>query len=350
MVSDTLQALGVNLIVVLEPGKASFMPENIPGRYQPADEPSANYHDILDQANKWGIPLIDLNQYFIEQRNQSLYPLFPKGGIHWSYAGMLACADTLSGFIREHTGLAVPRIQINNTGLTKKLRGTDDDLAQILNLAIKPSSLPMGYPDWTISGDTNQKPSVLAISDSFYFNFLNDGVVDSLFSNRAFWYYNKTIYPESWEKETLTDSIDVRREAESMDLIMIMVTERFWYKFDWDFTDRLFALYYPLAEPDYLYDYYRMIIRNYLWFDDVHEEAMEMKVPVTERLTGHAAYQFWVDDQKTPFPRDLSYYRMKIMTDPSWMQQIRDKAVINKISEQEQLNLDAAWLVSQDSL
>ncbi len=351
MVSDTLAAKGTRIIVVLEPGKASLMPDYIPSRYKPSIEQSANYHRILEKAAASRIPLLDLNRFFIERMGQVSFPLFPKGGIHWSQAGMLLCADTLMGFITSESGRMVPRIRIGETQPESRLEGTDDDLAQIMNLLFQPKPLPMAYPEWTaVAVDTAWRPSMLAISDSYFFNLLNAGLVKQLFSNEQFWYYNKTIYPESWSAEKTTDSIDIQSEVERMDLILIMVTERFWYKFDWDFTDQLFECYYPDEESNYLYDYYRMIVRNFQWFDDIYRDSRDRGLAMTELLNGHAGYQFWVDDQKNPFPRDLSYYRMKIQTDTLWMSQIRDKAILNGIIPEEQIELDARWMMDQDSL
>ncbi|MCD6333683.1 MAG: hypothetical protein J7L89_10475 [Bacteroidales bacterium] len=348
MVSDTLRQMGKQLIVVLEPGKASFFPEYIPRRYPVSKHPAANYRSIIREAKENGIPLLDLNHYFTSLKLHIPYPLFPKGGIHWSVAGMLTCVDTLAGFLRCQTGFPIPDLVIDHYEFTHHLQDTDDDLARIMNLIWQPAHPPMAYPAYHFKdGDTLKRPRVLVISDSFYFNILNAGLTKKLFANEAFWYYNKTVYPDSWTEPKYTSSINLREEIHQTDLIVLMVTERFYYKFDWELTDQLYTLYYPDGERNYLYDYYRMIIRNYVWFDDVYAEAEIMGVSMEERLTAHAGYQFWVDDQKNPFPRDRAYYRMKILTDPDWMNQIREKAKAGGFTIEEQVERDAGWMVNQ---
>lgn len=349
LVSDTLQKLGKQFILVLEPGKATYHPEFIPNRYKQSETPSANYRAIIEQANNKDITFLDLNRYFVEQKNRAEYLLFPKGGIHWSVGGMLSCVDTLVAFLNKNTSFQFPDMVMGDLNLSKQLQDTDDDLVQISNLAWPPAHPEMAYPDYHFEGsDTIKKPKALVISDSFFFNIINNKLTDSLFGNSAFWYYNKTIYPDSWSSEKLTSQIDTRQYISDMDLIILMVTERFYYKFDWEIIDQMYDWFYPGHEIDYVYDYFRMIIRNYEWFDNIYAQSVEMNQSMESLLLAHAGYQFWVDDQKEAKARDLPYYRMKIMTDQEWMKQIRAKAGVNNISVPEQIDKDAKWKMAQD--
>lgn len=347
-VSDTLAKLGVKVAVVLEPGKASYYSEYIPGRFTRFTSDSTNYKSIITESGRKGIPLLDLNRFYREKKSSAPYPLFPKGGIHWSTGGMVLAADTLLGFISGVLALPVPDLLIDRVEISDSLRDTDGDLANILNLMISPEHLKMGYPTFHIADmDSNRKPRVLVISDSYFFNVLGARIPARAFANEAFWYYNQSIYPDSWLSPKDTGSLNIPKTVESMDLVLIMVTERFYHKFDWDFTDVLFRHYYPSAPKEYRYDFMRNIVRNYVWFDDIQQQADFSGIPLQVKLTGNADYLFWEADQAGKIPHDVDFYRMSIIKNPEWMKQIREKALINKISVDEQVSKDALWMLQQ---
>jgi len=348
MVRDTLNKLGVKIAVVLEPGKATYHPEKIPGRFTRYFSEDSNYKTILAESEKKKIPLLDLNKYFKDSRSTAPYPLFPKGGIHWSTGGMVFGVDSLLGFIRGTLRLSVPDLVVDRVEMSDSLRDTDGDVVEIMNLLKAPKPLKMGYPEFHFeSRDSLPKPKVLVISDSYFFNVLGAGIPEKAFANQAFWYYNKTIYPDSWSSPRDTSSLNVRETVEGMDLVLIMVTERFYTRFDWDLTDILYRHYFPAAAAEYRYDFIRSILRNYVWFDDIQEQADYACVPMEVKLLGNADYLFWLDDQAGKVPHDIGYYRIGILKDPVWMKQIREKAIANKISVDEQVSRDAVWMMEQ---
>jgi len=347
-VTDTLAKLGVKLAIVLEPGKASYHPEKIPARFTRFVSDKNNYRAILEESAKRGIPLLDLNQFFKNKKSTAPYPLFPKGGIHWSTGGMVLAADTLLGFINKEMKMTVPDLVVDRVDMQDSLKDTDGDVVSIMNLLIPPKHPLMGYPEYHFQApDSIRKPRVLVISDSYYFNILNAKIPARAFANEAFWYYNNSIYPDTWSAEKLTSSVDVPKVTEGMDLVLLMVTERFYHRFDWDFTDILYDHYYPAEAREYRYYYIRSIMRNYLWFDDIQMQADYSGVPMQDKLFGNADYLFWMDDQAGKIPHDIGYYRMGILKDPVWMKQIREKAAANKISVDEQVTKDAIWLQQQ---
>ncbi|HBB92951.1 MAG: hypothetical protein A2X22_11810 [Bacteroidetes bacterium GWF2_49_14] len=349
-VTDTLQKLGIQLAIVLEPGKATYCPEFIPGRFARYQGESTNYSAIKEKATGRNIPLLDLNALFATSRATAPFPLFPKGGIHWSAGGMAIAADTILAFIDGNLGIPVPDLVIDRIERTDSLKETDNDLVEIMNLACKPVHLRMAYPSWYFEApDSLKRPRVLAISDSFFFNFLNAKIPADAFANEAFWYYNQTVYPETWTVPKDTGSLNIRETVESMDLILIMVTERFYHRFDWDFTDVLYRLYFPDAAKEYRYDFMRNIVRNYIWFDDIQRQSDYSSIPLETKLLANADYLLWEADQAGKIPHDIDFYRVNIMKDPTWMKQIRGKAVINGITVDEQILRDALWLLNNQN-
>ena len=347
-VSDTLAQLGVKVAIVLEPGKATYLPEMIPSRFFRFTSEHTNYQTIIGESLQKGIPLLDLNKFFRDTKSSPPFPLFPKGGIHWSTGGMVLASDTLLGFINGNLGLPVPDLVIDRVEWSDSLRDTDGDVGALINLIKAPKHLKMGYPVFHLAEKVAvRKPRVLVISDSYFFNVLSAKIPARAFANEAFWYYNQTIYPDTWSAPKDTGSLNIPQTVEGMDLVLIMVTERFYHRFDWDFTDVLYRHYYPAAVREYRYDFMRSIARNYIWFDDIQQLSDYSGVPLQDKLTGHADYLFWKDDQAGKIPHDVGYFRLNIMKDPAWMKQIREKALINRISVDEQVNKDAIWMLQQ---
>jgi hypothetical protein len=348
LVADTLLKSGVKVAIVLEPGKATYYPEFIPQRFKKFHSKQSNYQAILLESEKKKIPLLDLNKLFSEKKSTSLYPLFPKGGIHWSNGGMVTAADTLLGFINGTLQLPVADLVIDRVEMSDSLRGTDGDVADLMNLLRAPNHPKMGYPVFHLDQtDSAHKPRVLVISDSYLFSLLGSKIPEKAFANEAFWYYNQSVYPDSWASPKEVGSLDVPKEVESMNLVLIMVTERFYHRFDWDFTDVLYSHYYPAAPKEYRYDYIRDISRNPPWFDDIQQQADYSGVLMEDKLYDNAGYLFWQADQAGKIPHDTGYYRMNIMKDPVLMKQIREKASLNNISVDEQVTKDAIWIQQQ---
>jgi hypothetical protein len=348
LVNDTLAKLGVKIAIVLEPGKASYHPEFIPRRFYRFKSEKSNYQAIVNRSDSCGISLLDLNSVFREKKKAAKYPLFPKGGIHWSTGGMIIAADTLLEFIDGTMQLKVPDLVVDRVVLSDSLRDTDGDVVEIMNLMFQPKHPLMGYPVFHFEdSDSLPKPRVLAISDSYFFNILNAKIPAQAFANEAFWYYNQAIYPDSWSAPKDTGSLDIPQTVEGMDLVLIMVTERFYHRFDWDFTDVLYHHYYPESGNEYRYDFLRGIVRNYVWFDDIQQQADYAGEPVSIKLTGNADYLFWQADQAGKVPHDIDYFRVNILKDPDWMKQIHEKAHINNITIDEQIDKDALWLFQE---
>jgi len=348
LVRDTLSSLGVNIAVVIEPSKATYYEEYIPEsmRALKSDRPT-NYGSIINGCRNEQVPLLDLNEYFLKMKEEVPFPLFPKGGIHWSYYGMLTAMDTLLPLVEQWSAKKVPELIIGSPEPAKQLRGTDGDLAELMNLFIKPGHPPMAYPEVDYKQvEDSLKPRVLGISYSFYFNIINAGIPDNTFANTAFWYYNVEIYPETWTARKDTSMINFTGEVESMDLVLVMITERFFYKFAWSFFDRLFDSYFPDAPVDYRYRYTSRIISHYKWFDEVVAESANKGISVEQGLEDHSGYQFWQDEQKGLLTKNQSYYEMKIRHNADWMKQIREKADKAGISVDRQIQLDAAWTLS----
>ena len=235
-ISDTLTKLGKQLLVVFAPGKASFYPEYIPDSYLPINE-KTNYKSFSSAAIASKLNIIDFNKWYVDNKQKSKYPLYPKYGIHWSTYGTVLAADSLTKKIGELRQIVLPKIKITDIQLSKPF-DSDYDIADGMNLLFKNKSFDMAYPKTMIeSANGSAKPKVLVISDSFYWGLYNMGI-SNCFQDDHFWYYNKQVFPESATNELLTDNLNIGDEFIKHDIFVIISTEATLNKIGWGFIEK----------------------------------------------------------------------------------------------------------------
>lgn len=300
-ISDTLKKLNKNIVLVFAAGKGSYFPEYFPEKYKMTPR-ITNYHYYLKIAQELGINYIDFNKYFVDNKYKSKYPLYPQYGIHWSTYGMGIAADSIIRYVEKIRNIDMPNLYWTKVDLAEA-NGDDYDIGDGLNIKFKLKSFQMAYPDFQVESDAGKtKPSVLVIADSYYWGMFGFGFTKA-FSSNHFWYYNKEIYPDSFEKPTETNQVRLGDEINKNDVIIIMATEATLPKLGWGFIENL-------------YDLYKGVKPN-----TVADSAFQQKVI------------------------NLSNY---IKTDKNWMKQITEKAAKRKISVDSMIMIDATWQIQQD--
>lgn len=320
-----------DLVLVLEPSKARFEPEYIPDPYVEQKKEPANYNYIVSKANNLNIRFLDLNALYMKMKDTSRYLLYPKYGVHWSIYGMILMADTLIRYLENLSGIDMPDMYIQRIVLSDSLRDTDYDAAKPMNLLCELPHGPMAYPELIFEQNpAKTKPSVLVVGDSYYWNIFNVYIPQNLFSNEAFWYFNALVYPDTYYDTTWVSDLDIRAEVEKQDIVLLMVTERFLFKYDWGFIDALYTLYAPDIEPDLHNAYENGVRMNIGLFNTLVERAGKQGKSLEEIVHQEADFLFSRDsltgylNQYGPF-----YYERIIANDSNWM-----KTVINQSTEQ----------------
>lgn len=297
-ISDTLTKLNKQLLIVFAAGKASFYPEYIPDVYFPI-KGKTNYKVFSDEIKNSGINNIDFNNWFIEQKDKSKYPLYPKYGIHWSNYGTVLAADSILKQIEYLRKIDVPNLIYNDIKM-KPPEGIDYDVADGMNLLFRFKSFDMAYPTIkTESSENKIKPSVLVISDSFYWGMYDFGIANS-FSNDHFWYYNKQVYPETFKSELFVEDLALKEEIEKHDVIVVIATEATLPKIGWGFFEQ--------AEK-----YFRGVKNSQISGFRIQKQIRDFKIAISG--------------------------------DKKWMEQIQQKAKERGISADSMLTLDALWII-----
>lgn len=237
---DALAERGKTLVIFLAPSKADFFPEYIPKLQRKAETDSTNHKQFSQLLKKHGVNVIDYNTYYQTQKAVTPYPLYSQYGIHWSEYGLVKATDSLMRYIGKKSGLHLPRLIIDRYVVLKDPMFTDYDLGYISNIAgPKLKSYPLCYPEWHWTTDTlSPKPTLTVISDSYYWEVYNLGIQQQGFQGK-FWYYNSSVYPESFTKETHTSDLNIKEELEKTDVILIMSTTPGLRNFSWGAVDNL---------------------------------------------------------------------------------------------------------------
>lgn len=337
------------LILVLEPGKASVYPDDIPSRYTKAPEGKSNYDYISVRAKELGINMIDFNEYFVSIRDSIEYPIFPRQGTHWSEFAMWYAADSLLNYIESTKGIRLRRVIKEDIEYSKDLRSSDYDVGHTLNLLFELQHPEMPYPNFSFEADSSmEKPNVLVIADSYYWNIFNTRLPKRIFNNEAFWYFYKEVYPESYYGKKTVDQLELNDEIEKQDVIFFMSTERFLYKFDRGFVDDAWKLYGLHSDTDPLTSLQTLITNLDSWFAEIIIEAHQDSITLGEQMENEANFMLWETQAETyysiygpePLLRD-------IQSDSSWFADVQRRAANNNQSIEERLLLEAAYMLSQ---
>lgn len=338
-------AFNINLVLVLEPGKASIYEEDIPSRYRKAAPGKSNYEYMSKHAAELDIEMIDLNAWYLQIKDTATYPVFPPQGTHWSEFAMWYAADSLISYIEKTRNIDLPEVIIDSIIYSFDLQSTDYDQGVTLNLMYELEHPAMPYPQFHFENDsTHNKPNVLAVADSYYWNIFNTRIPRNLFNNEAFWYFYKKVYPDSYYEDKKVSELNIRQEIEKQDVIFYMATERFLYMIDRGFVDDLWGFYGIPQSRDELTRIKTAITSNLSWFSNLVKEADQEDKELGDVIDSHAHYVFRLDKPEIYF----STYGTEaiiddIKRDKSWYSKIKADATTKGIPLDERLLNEARF-------
>ena len=256
-VERALAQRGIPFLFVMAPNKARFMPEALPLWTKKPQPNHSNYEGFMREMKASGLPVLDLVRVFSQWKDTCRYPLFPKGGTHWSGYGVVRAADTLFRRI-EQVG-HVDLIDFSQRGpltVTKdSLRVTDSDLSGPLNLLFPYHPYAMAYARVVFEPQKpgQPRPNLLISGDSFNWGFMQFApYLQTLFAPESrFWGVDGTIFsyaPDYARTGEQLAQLDLRQQIESRQFVLMLITE---HNLVYDsFINHLYDLYYPLTEAD----------------------------------------------------------------------------------------------------
>lgn len=285
---------GKELAILIAPGKAHYFPEYIPDRLK-GSVAKNNYQELASGIREAGIPLIDFNQWFLAIKDTITCPLFPKTGTHWSHYGARLASDSLSGFVSSLLNRPLPRFWLKEGWPTDSVLNPEDDLEKLMNLFHPLPRIPLCHPNVVSQPSKGfSLPSAIVIGDSFFWDMFNIPLKDRIFKEVQYWYYNSSVYPESYSDTLSTHQLKFPDVFADKDLVMIMVNPSNIHDAGWGFLERAIS---ELYEPEWQKEYDKMVgeyiqaIRNTPdWEKQIITQAKEQGIPVDSLLRINAIY------------------------------------------------------------
>lgn len=293
LLQEKLKEKNKDLIVVLAPGKATYYNEFIPDAIAKPIQIS-NFNAYKNAFYKSGINMIDMNTWFKSMKASAQIKLYPKYGVHWSYYGSFLASDSLSRFIEKLHNCNLPYASISEITYSDSLRNPDYDIGELLNIYTELKDT-MPYPTIKYTGDAStSKPSCLIISDSYTWHWYEQKYLDSTFNKWSFWFYNNTMYPESFSVSTKTDQINYMESLLKYDLIILMATEATLDLFPYKITERTEPFYLPKDRAQLVMYFEKKIRADKDWLDKIKLNAEQESKNLDAVITGNAE---WMADE-----------------------------------------------------
>lgn len=292
-IQDTLASKNIHLAVLFAPGKASFYPNYIPETY-PQKKDSTNLQSYIDACNKYNVNYINLNKWFVEMKDTSPYVLFPKCGVHWSQYGEVLVVDSLTNYINSIDGHYCGNIIIDTIKVSTKMKGTDQDAEDGMNLLFNISDLEMPYPEFHIEHSDEHSDVVTFVSDSYYWGIFNYGISRDLFNKGKFWYYNQQIYPDHFTTESLVQNLpSITSEIEKNNTIFLLSTDANLYKFAYGWIDLVYNAYFDKNQElldKYIAEYILAIKNTPDWYAAMEKSSVEKNISLEQTIYDNAKY------------------------------------------------------------
>ena len=281
------QTARVHFLVLFVPDKGTYYPEIIPQRYLKKKQPLTNYAYYAERCRAAGVNFIDYNAWFLKMKDSSKYILYPKTGIHWSTYGSTLAADSLMRYLRIKFGLNIPRLAVDSISMSAKAKYEDDDIGKTLNLIRPIAYPPLAYPAFHFIADpTKPKPRALFIGDSFYWQLYYPGFIENMFSNNEFWYYNKDVYPETFNATKSTGQLNYIKEVLSQDLIVLIQTNAGYGNVGYGFIQQTWQGL--ITDSDKLKEIETSIRNSPKWLEIIKKKAIQANIPIEEQIHSDA--------------------------------------------------------------
>lgn len=229
-----LKDMGKPFLLLITPSKATVYPEMIPSRFlkHPGRSSSEeNMNVYVSLLKEYGVQVFDSRPLVQSWKAESQYPLFPKGGTHWSE--FVAC-KVGQEFIRELIRVSGREFRIphcepiyveNEPGIF------DKDLADLSNLwNPKPFTSPLPYVDLTsYPPQPFGEARMLFVGGSFLWTILAHCERQHLYATRDFYYYYERHFrwPELTETKVVKKDIDWKRDIADRDVFVMEINEAY---------------------------------------------------------------------------------------------------------------------------
>jgi hypothetical protein len=238
-IQDTLDQLGKHLVLLITPNKADYFEAFLPASYRTdGRQPTTNYRTYVKAMQQHALHLVDLQRFFCAARDTLAYAAFPKTGVHLTPYGTAVFTDTLIRYLEQQLKQDLPDFSYELQWTdSSKMDETDAEDALNLMIDLRPNRFMNLQARFNYRN--KYQPNVLAIGDSFYWNFLALRSDKYLFHHHRFLYYNKEAYPGGDVK-----NLNLAQEIERAEVILIVNSAFNLWRFGFDFDLDLYLHFF----------------------------------------------------------------------------------------------------------
>ena len=257
-VQDSLQAHGTQLLIVLAPGKARMLPQQLPDSCDLNKLPYlTNYGVIRDACLTNGVNLLDAAKLMSRWQDTTHFPLFPRGGVHWSGYAVTLVADTMFRRMERLTNRDLPDFAVHGRTIATRaneLRFTDNDLQELFNFVYDVPPYPVAYPQVVFGPEAGKRRvNALVIGDSFAQSFYGFyPYYQHLFTPESrYWASNEQVaWPENIPESHLVRDLNMAQQLAGRDVVLFICTEQNLAQFGFGFINAAFNRYCPRTARD----------------------------------------------------------------------------------------------------
>jgi hypothetical protein len=280
LVQDSLRAHGTQFLLVAAPGKARIMPELLPAQFANQPRSISNYDAVMMAAHRYGLNVLDGAALLKSWQDTSRFPMFPRGGTHWSGYATSLIADTLFRRIEHLTKHDLTDFASHGYTVATSIdsvRYTDDDIQKVMNRIWESTPYPLAYPRVVFSPETGkQRVNALVIGDSFAQSFYNFyPYFQHLFTPESrYWAsYEYVFWPESAPESHTVHDLNLREQLAHRDIVLIIITEQNLSHLGYGFTDEAYNVFRPKTAADYAaIDRRAKELENNASWEEVHND------------------------------------------------------------------------------
>jgi hypothetical protein len=285
----------------MAPSKARVYPEFLPENYTQKYSSEFTYSNYKEMFEKYGIHHIDINQWFLEKKGKTRFPLFPKHGVHWSRLEAIHIADSLNHYLSRLANLDWPQLKITKIDSSTTLQLPDFDAINLQNIFVSPS-------------------------------------------------HSKMAYSNKWNVPKVVKDLDVQRHILQNDIVLIVCTESNLDRFCFGFINSaLNALSKPIeATENEKQAYVQKIKNDSVWYADIKKQAVDKKIAIEQALDENALYMI---KTKGPIVKLMEVEDIveQIKNDPTWFAMIEASAAKSNKTIDEVLQENAVYAFKEAS-
>lgn len=221
-IQDRLAQHGMAFVLLISPSKAAIYPEFIPDIFcRSPKSTSQDYENVVPLLDQYKINYVDGHAITLAAKAHAQAPLFSQGGTHWNDLGAYYTVEQLLTMIEALTNQSIGTLSLQDLEIDHTPRGTDKDLAVLLNLIFPPFNYPVPHPTIAREGPAQDLGKAVFIGDSFIWGVLDILNTTHIFQTMDAYYYYK-LFLKSYPAET-TRAIDVSQIDWNKDILTSQV-------------------------------------------------------------------------------------------------------------------------------